>query len=282
MKPDMATTRGSRGDATRSMELLWGIGPTPTRGPKQGLSVERIVDAAVALADDEGIDAVTMRRIADVLGVGAMSLYTYVPGKAELIDLMLDRAYGEVLAAVTSEGDWRAALESRARADWAVYERHPWVVRAAGPRPILGPNELAVNEATLRAVDGIGLSGQEMAAVVTLVAGYVSGVARGIAEATAEGETHAPEGTWWTERSAVLDRVFDAERFPVSSRLAAEGVFDGDESAADYLAHEIRVTFEFGLERVLDGVAALVAARTAGDGPPAPSPPPGGAPRRQP
>jgi AcrR family transcriptional regulator len=152
-----------------------------------------------------------MRRVADVLGVDAMSLYTYVPGKAELSDLMLDRVYAEQLAAISTDGGWRAALESRARADWALYERHPWVLRAAGPRPTLGPNELAVHEASLRAVEGVGLSGREMVAVVTLVAGYVSGVTRGIAEVTAEGETHGSEEQWWKERSAVLDRVYDAD-----------------------------------------------------------------------
>jgi AcrR family transcriptional regulator len=246
------------------MELLWGLAPKPTRGPKQGLTIERIVDAAVGLADREGLDSLTMRRVAEGLGVGAMSLYTYVPGKAELIDLMLDRVYGEQLAALATEGDWRAGLESRARADWAMYERHPWVVRAAGPRPTLGPNELAVHEASLRAVDGLGLIGHEMVAVVTLVAGYVGGVARGIAEAVAEGETHGPDETWWKERSAVLDRVYSPEAFPVSTRLSEEGTFDGSPDAADYLANEIRTTFEFGLQRVLDGIAVLVQERATG------------------
>jgi AcrR family transcriptional regulator len=262
----MTTTRGARGDPTRTMELLWGLAPRPTRGPKQGLTLEAVVDAAVAVADAEGIDALSMRRVAEALGVGAMSLYTYVPAKAELVDLMLDRVYREQLAGIATEGGWRARLESRARADWALYERHPWVVRAAGPRPTLGPNETAVYDATLAAVDGIGLTGHEMVAVVTLVAGYVGGVARGIVEAVAEGETHANEEAWWRARSAVLERAgaFEAGRFPVSARLGAEGVFDGSPDEADYLAGEIRRTFEFGLQRVLDGIAALVDARTAG------------------
>src|SRR5690606_32661734 len=100
------------------------------------------------------------------------------------------------------------------------------------------PNELAVQEATYAALDGIGLTGREMAAVLALVAGYVGGVARGIAEVTAEDETQLSEDTWWAARSAMLDRVFDPERFPVTTRLAAEGTFDGDPDAADYLANE--------------------------------------------
>ncbi|MGH1552145.1 TetR/AcrR family transcriptional regulator [Streptomyces sp. L7] len=79
------------GDIDRTLELLWDTGPRPSRGPKPGLSVDRIVDAAIRIADEEGLDAVSMRRVATDLGTGAMSLYRYVPGKAELLDLMLDR-----------------------------------------------------------------------------------------------------------------------------------------------------------------------------------------------
>jgi AcrR family transcriptional regulator len=86
------------GDPKRTMALLWGIGKKPTRGPKPGLSVGRIVSAAVEVADAEGLGALSMRRVADRLGIGTMSLYTYVPGKAELIDVMLDTVLGETPA----------------------------------------------------------------------------------------------------------------------------------------------------------------------------------------
>ena len=117
------------------------MGPRPPAHPRPraGPHLEAVVDAAVSLADAEGIDALSMRRVAERLGVGAMSLYTYVPGKAELVDLMLDRVYAEQLAGIATEGGWRARLESWARADWALYEGHPWVVRAAAPAPRSGP-----------------------------------------------------------------------------------------------------------------------------------------------
>ena len=136
-----------RGDPRRTMELLWGRTPPASRGPAAGLSPSDVVRAAIAVADADGFAGLTMRRIAERLGRSPMSLYTYVPGKAELIDLMLDRAYGEVLAAITSEGDWRAALESRARGDWAGYERHPWGGRGARPPPVLRPHQLAGHQA---------------------------------------------------------------------------------------------------------------------------------------
>ena len=262
----MTTTRGSRGDATRTMELLWGLAPQPTRGPKQGLTLEAVVGAAVALADAEGIDALSMRRVAEALGVGAMSLYTYVPGKAELVDLMLDRVYGEQRAGIATEGGWRPRLESRARADWALYERHPWVVRAAGPRPTLGPNETAVYEATLAAVDGIGLTGDEMVAVVTLVSGYVGGVARGIVEAVAEDETQEGEEAWWRcpQRRARARRRLRRGPLPRVDAARGRGRVRRPPRRARLPRRRDPPHLRVRPQRVLDGIAVLVDARAAG------------------
>ena len=96
MSPEYA----GRGDPRRSLDLLWGDAPRPSRGPKPGLDVATIVAAAIALADADGLDGLSMRRVAERLGVGTMSLYTYVPSKAELLDLMLDTVYGEQAAAI--------------------------------------------------------------------------------------------------------------------------------------------------------------------------------------
>ena len=116
------------GDIVRTLELLWDGGPRPSRGPKPGLTLDRIVEAAVRIADEEGLGAVSMRRIATELGTGAMSLYRYVPGKAELLDLMLDRVQRpSENPADLGDGTWRAALEAMARATLALYTRHPWL-----------------------------------------------------------------------------------------------------------------------------------------------------------
>ena len=144
---------------------------------------------------------------------------------------MLDRVYAEQLAGIATEGGWRARLESRARADWALYERHPWVVAGRGrPARRSGPTRRDVFEATLAAVDGIGLTGDEMVAVVTLVAGYVGGVARGIVEAVAEGETPRGRGSL-VARSAAPCSSGPRPTPPSGSRcrrrLGEEGVFDG-------------------------------------------------------
>src|SRR5918995_3143148 len=127
------TEYASRGDHRRTMELLWGVGAPTTRGPKPGLALATIVATAVELADAEGLAAVSMRKVAERLGRSAMALYTYVPGKAELLDLMLDTVYGEDVAPAP-DGGWRVAAEAPARATWELYLRHPWVLQVAGGR----------------------------------------------------------------------------------------------------------------------------------------------------
>ena len=251
-----------RGDPARSMALLWGIQKPPTRGPKPGLQVERIVEAAIRVADAEGLAALSMRRVAGELGVGTMSLYTYVPGKAELLDVMLDTVLGEVTRPDADAGGWRDRLEAYARELWAHYHRHPWALRVSGARSLLGPNETALYEASLAVVSGIGLSGREMMQVVTLVGEYVRGAAaRAVEAAQVAKETGITDEQWWREREPLLDQVFDPARYPTVTRIAEEGAFSQPEGGLDYNLQDAVDSFEFGLGRVLDGIEALVKAR---------------------
>jgi AcrR family transcriptional regulator len=255
----MATEYSGRGDPARSMALLWGTQPPPTRGPKPGLSVERIVGTAVGLADAEGLAALTMRRVADRLGVGTMSLYTYVPGKAELLDLMLDTVLGELAAADGEAGGWRDRLERSAREHWALYQRHPWVLQVSGARALLGPNETAQFEASLDAVSGVGLSGKEMVLVVSLVTGYVRGAAQGAVEAAhAAQHTGVTDEQWWAAREPIFDKYFDRSRYPTLTGLEQEGAFRPSEGDLDYNLQNALDSFEFGLQRVLDGIEAFI------------------------
>ena len=227
-----------RGDPARTLELLWGTREPPSRGPKPGLTVDQIVRAAIALADAEGIEAVSMRRLAGELGAGTMSLYRYVPGKAELVDLMLDAVHGEGEPA--GAGSWRVQLEHLARQGWAMHQRHPWAA-GAYRRPVLGPNVIDGYEAMLRALDGTGLPPGDIVNAAELVAGYVDGAARRAAEDQGDEQ-------WWSERESFWERYFDVERYPT---LTAMWESDAFEARAD--------AFEFGLQRVLDGIAARLA-----------------------
>lgn len=259
------TEYAGRGDPRRSLELLWRRAAAPTRGPKPALSVDAIVAAAIEVADTGGLAALSMRKVADQLGRSAMSLYTYVPGKAELLDLMVDAAIGEAVPQPPDPGTpWRDAVEGFARELWAMYERHPWVLQIAGARAALGPNEFDHFEATMSIVDGIGLSGLDMARVVSVVSGYVRGAAKAVADAIeAERITGISDDEWWTSRAPLLEELSASGNHPTLARLSAEGTFSqaqrDPDDATPYTVFEALDAFEFGLQRLLDGIAVYVA-----------------------
>ncbi|MEJ3747637.1 TetR/AcrR family transcriptional regulator [Actinomycetes bacterium KLBMP 9797] len=249
----MTTEHSGTGDPLRSIELLWGVQRQPRRGPKPRLTPDQITAAAIDIADREGLAALSMRRVADQLGVTAMSLYTYVPSKAELLDLMLDRVCAETAKPDDVPGGWRARLELVARENRALYLRHPWLLQVATSRPPLGPNLIAKYDYELRAVDGIGLGDVEMDLVVTLVADYVHGAVRGaIAAAGVRDDTGKTDDEWWAEVAPLLEKVYDPDRHPVATRVGAA-------AGAEYnSAVDPDRAFEFGLARLLDGVGALL------------------------
>jgi hypothetical protein len=185
-----------------------------------------------------------------------MSLYTYVPGKAELLDVMLDTVYGETARPEDVPGGWRERLRLIARENWALYLRHPWLLHVATSRPVLGPNFTAKYDYELRAIEGIGLDDVEMDAVLTLITGFVHGTARGAVEAAeAERQTGVDDQQWWAAHAPFLALIADADRFPTASRVGEAA------AAAHGSAYDPEHAFTFGLERVLDGIQVLVGSR---------------------
>lgn len=250
------------------MELLWGLNERSKRGPKPKLTLAQITRTAIEIADAEGLEALSMRRVGDNLGVTAMSLYSYVPSKAELLDLMLDTVFAEFTD--PPDGGWRARLEHLARENWAMYLRHPWLLQVAIARPVLGPNTIARYDHDLRAVDGIGLSDIDMDLVVTALGNYVHGAVRAAIEAAqAEQQTGKTDMQWWEEHAPLLEKVFDGERYPVATRVGAAA---GEEYNAP--GDPLRA-FDFGLRLLLDGIEAHLRSATP-DGPTAPGGPPAG------
>ncbi|MFD9739881.1 TetR/AcrR family transcriptional regulator C-terminal domain-containing protein [Umezawaea sp. NPDC059074] len=237
------------GDPERSVELLWGDKPPPVRGPKPALTLDGVVAAAVEVADEEGLAALSMRRVAEKLGFTTMSLYRYVPGKAELLDLMQDAAAAEIVLPAAGV-DWRTGLTFSARQDWELYQRHPWMVQVTSTRSVPGPHYMAELEARLRVLEGTGLSGRETMAVANLVSQYVEGAARRVAEAqAAERTTGVSMEQWWGSRVSLWGHLTE-DRYPTLARVWMAGGYDG---MAD--------DFEFGLRRVLDGIEVLIAGR---------------------
>jgi AcrR family transcriptional regulator len=250
------TEYGGSGDPQRSLELLWRAQKAPSRGPKQRLDLDQIVTAAMNVADAEGLQALSMRKVADALNVGTMSLYTYVPGKAELVDLMFDQAVAGPNEPI--EGTWRERLEQIAHENWWRYHRHPWLLEITMVRPVLGPNVIARYDHELQTLEGIGLTDVEMDAVISLIAGHVEGAARRALEsAHAERLTGQTDEAWWAERAPILERLLEPERYPTAMRVGAAA---GEEHNAAYAPEH---SFEFGLQRILDGVEALVMRRSS-------------------
>jgi AcrR family transcriptional regulator len=247
------TEYGGSGDPKRSMELLWGTREPPRRGPRPRLTVAQIIGTAVRIADAEGLAALSMRRVGEELGVTAMSLYTYVPSKAELVDVMLDTVLGEVEPTDRPGAGWRERLELVARQNWELFRRHPWMLQVSMSRPVLGPNLVARYDYELRAVEGVGLSDVDMDLVVTLVSNYVRGAVRTALEAAeAERRTGMSEDEWWAAYAPLLERVFDGGAYPVAARVGAAAGEEYQSAIAPERA------FEFGLQRVLDGIGAYI------------------------
>ncbi|MFF2847936.1 TetR/AcrR family transcriptional regulator [Streptomyces sp. NPDC058001] len=223
--------------------LLWGPHPKPTRGPRPTLDLDRIARAGIEIADAEGLAAVAMQRVAAQLGVTKMALYRYVPGKSELVALMVDVAIGPYPAPDEQPPGWREQLEDWARALVTHFGRHPWVLDATiGPR-VMGPAELAWTDRALSALDGTGLTGAERMDTVVLLAGHVRGITQ---QARAAGPAGQPEA----QLNAVLGDLMrtHGERFPALLAALTSTARSGGQDQA----------WEFGLQRILDGLAVLI------------------------
>jgi AcrR family transcriptional regulator len=229
------------------------------RGPRgrgrQGLSREEIVDVAIAIADSEGAEAVSMRKIAQVLRAGAMSLYWHLAGKEHLLELMLDALIADVDVPEPS-GDWQQDLRVQARSQRKVLLRHRWVIDFIAARPPLGPNTLRNLDRSLAALDCLDIDTETAINILQTVNTYVLGaVLRELGELRVQREQ---------EQWVTADTDFAAKLEQWRARLAATGMFDHflrilrDDVDPD--AEETRdERFEFGLDCVLEGVAAMLA-----------------------
>ncbi|WP_198035282.1 TetR/AcrR family transcriptional regulator [Streptacidiphilus rugosus] len=229
---------------------VWARTRSAGRGPQPSLSVEAVVDAAVAIADAEGVEAVSMRRIAAELGVGTMSLYRYVETKDDLLDLMTDQVMGgEGEERPAPHPDWRAELRGIAVRYRALLLRHQWVLGVSGSRPPLGPNVLDNTERMLGAMDGLGLDIEEMARFGWTVMAYVRGyVMSELAEAETIRRTGVSEDDYRSAVGPYLKRVMAEGRHPLLARY----VRDADDHP------DPDVVFGRGLDQVLDGIAVTL------------------------
>lgn len=224
--------------------LVWERPEPPDRPVPAPLNRERIVRAAIRLADADGLEAVSLRKVATALGVGPMRLYSYIASKEELLDLMVDAAYAEIRPV----GDgWREVLRSLAESTRQAAHEHEWLADLLGGRPQLGPHALANGEAVVARLDGVDLD--DVMPTVAAVNAYVIGaVRREIAARRAERASGMDERRWQAALGPYLERAFATGRFPALATVVRDAAhLDADR------------TFRMGLDFLLDGIEARVA-----------------------
>ncbi len=223
---------------TTLADLLWSAPRRPRRGPRPRVDLAGIVAAAVLVADEDGLDAASMQHVADAVRVTKMALYRYVPGRAELVALMIESALDP---APDLTGDWRTRLRAWADAMRAALTRHRWVAAAAVGGRLIGPTEARWLEVGLAALDGLGLPAAQRLDTLALISSHVRGMVQ-------QQTTAHPELTIGT---LLTDALRQRTEFPLTTAALTEAMGTGDTDDA----------YRFGLDRILDGINALI--RTA-------------------
>ncbi len=232
--------------------LIWARTERRAHGQQPSLSREQIVRAAVELADAEGIQALSMRSVAKKLGAGTMSLYWYISSKQDLYDLMIDAILGEIELPERPSGDWRADLRMLAYQMRATLRRHAWIISLLNSWPPIGPNGLRYIEFYLAALDGLGLSGAAMQRIIGAIGGYVLGtVLDELGEEEARQRSGMTEKEWHGLIEPYMRQVLATGDYPNLARV----VMEADES------EDKEKDFAFGLDCMLDGIAARIVER---------------------
>nr|BBH87809.1 TetR family transcriptional regulator [Thermosporothrix sp. COM3] len=226
--------------------------PERPRRERPALSREQIVSTALALADAEGINAISIRRIATALGVSAMALYWYIERKEDVLDLMIDAVYGEVL--LKPADDWRSSLEAFAIQMREMIHRHPWFASLAGHRPAFGPNTLQKTDYLLGVVSQLGLDMTTNMNILELFNAYIFGfVQNEIGEAEEQRRSGLSEEEWQHSMYPYIQKqVIESGRYP----FLAKAILEAQERSPDE-------TFRFGLTRLLEGIASYADAQRA-------------------
>ncbi|MFI9464297.1 TetR/AcrR family transcriptional regulator [Streptomyces xiamenensis] len=246
----------ARRDPERTADLLWRRQQPGSRGPRGSLTVDQIVSAAVELADAEGMAGVTMSKVAKRLGVTTMSLYRYIPGKDDLVDLMFEMATGQPDTTGWPTA-WRPRIRAFSRAQYEILTSRPWLLDIPIGTPPMGPNNIAWMEVGLSALDDTPLTAEDRMGVLSFVSGYALTEARQ-AEVIhrAAPSTGVSYVEWGAAYHKVLARVVAEGDYPALTRIVTEGVFAADRSTPED-------EFYYGLTFLLDGIEALMERRRA-------------------
>jgi AcrR family transcriptional regulator len=229
--------------------VVWMRPAHGTRGPKPTHSRQDVAVAGIRIADAEGLDAVSMRRIAVELGTGTSSLYRYVSKKDDVLELMGDEVMGELRGTLLS-GNWRADLRTIACAQRAAALRHPWLPALFSGRANHGPNSLWWTELTLSVFDGMDLDTDEMLANLGTLSAFVLGhVLSELGDQQAAQRSGLDYDQWLEQQGEYGPTIMGSGLYPRFTRVIIE-------AQTPHAADRLDRSFEAGLQRVLDGLAA--------------------------
>lgn len=227
--------------------VIWNRPERAAKGPAPSHTRSDMSAAAVAIADAEGIEAVSMRRVANALGTGTGTLYRYLASKDDLLALMLDAVAAEDGGPPALTGDWRDDLRALAHRSRATIHRHPWTASLAAGRPSLGPNSLDATEHALTALEPLGFDIDVMITVVDTLEAYVRGYAIGeLAQQEAVRRSGVGRQEWMDAHKPYLDKVVQAGHHPLITRVILDAELPHASDSAER-------GFAMGLERLLDG-----------------------------
>ncbi len=234
------------------LDVLWGRRGRGQRGPKPALSIDAIVAAAIRVADAEGLDAVSMARVAQEVGFTTMSLYRYVTNKDELLQLMWNASAQGAEELVLEGKGWRQRLRAWAIVQRDMIDRHPWITQLPMAAPPLAPNSLTFVERGLETLDDTAISDADKLRVIGLISSYTLSEAR-MAHDAARAAAHAPADVTAWSFETLLRELVDEQHYPRLHRIAWSAEIGPAPSGFDESEE-----FGFGLDRILDGVQALV------------------------
>ncbi|UVI28405.1 TetR/AcrR family transcriptional regulator [Paenibacillus spongiae] len=242
-------------DLPHGVALSWGFVKQSTRGPKGELSIKQIVDAAIAIADKDGLSAVSMNRVAQSLGYSTMSLYRYITGKEDLLILMQDAACDIPIPPDNPDADWRENMREYVQATIQVFRKHPWMGDIPIPSIPTTPNNLQVIDWALRFMRDFPLNDYEKMSIILLLSSYArsSGIIQRDMDRAVQSGT-SPETFSGFYYTAALKRLVKPERFPDLHPVVASGAYTGENESDNTVGND----FDFGLERILDGIASYL------------------------
>jgi AcrR family transcriptional regulator len=247
-----------KGSLPEGVAISWGLGKQPQRGPKRELSIDQIIRAAIEIADQDGLSALSMNRLATSLGFTTMSLYRYIPSKDDLLLLIQDAAC-EISFSENEEIDWREKMREYVRLSIDIFRKHPWF----SDIPISGvpvtPNQLKLVDIALRSTRGLPLNDYEKMSIVLLLSGYARScglILKDMDKALKAGKS--PGAFTGLDYSSALKKLVKPEQFPDLYPVLLSGAYTEENEEENTVGND----FDFGLERILDGIEQFLSLKS--------------------